>query len=162
MTSEERLGRILGARRLTLGIAESCTGGLIASRITNVAGSSEYFEGGFVTYSNRAKTLFLGVPEETIEKHGAVSPDTARAMARGAREKLAVDLAVAVTGIAGPGGGSPEKPVGTVFIGLAAGGGQTCVREFHFSGTRRKIKKQTADRALMLILDHLEGKMDCA
>ena len=159
MTFEERIGRILNARGLKLGIAESCTGGLIASRITNVAGSSEYFEGGFVTYSNRAKTLFLGVPEGTIGKHGAVSANTARAMARGASKRLGVDLAVAVTGIAGPGGGSPEKPVGTVFICLAAGG-QTCVREFHFSGTRRKIKKQTADEALIFILDHLEGRAD--
>ncbi len=122
-----------------------------------MAGSSEYFEGGFVTYSNRAKTLFLGVPEETIAKNGAVSPVVARAMAEGAREKLGVDIAVAVTGIAGPGGGSPGKPVGTVFIGLATGG-KTSVREFHFSGTRQKIKRQTSDEALAFILDYLEGR----
>ena len=157
MTLEEKIGRILAGRSLTLGTAESCTGGLIAGRITNVAGSSEYFEGGFVTYSNRVKTLFLGVPEKTIESSGAVSAATAAAMARGAGERLGVDLAVAVTGIAGPGGGTPDKPVGTVFIGLAAGG-RTYVREYHFSGTRRKIRQQTSEKALEFVLDYLEGR----
>lgn len=157
MKPEERLGNILVARSLTIGTAESCTGGLIANRITNVPGSSGYFEGGFITYSNKAKTLFLGVPEEAIDRNGAVSYVVASAMARGAREKLGVDMAVAVTGIAGPGGGVPGKPVGTVFIGLATGKG-TFVREFHFTGTRRSIKRQTADRAMEFIIDHLEGR----
>jgi len=156
MTRERRLGRELARRSITIATAESCTGGLIACRITNVAGSSGYFEGGFVTYSNRAKTILLGVPAGIIEKHGAVSAETARAMARGAREKLNADIAVAVTGIAGPGGGTADKPVGTVFICVAVQE-KTFVREFHFPGTRYRIRKQTADEALALVLDYLDG-----
>lgn len=157
MTPREQLGRKLAEGSVTIATAESCTGGLIASRITGVAGSSAYFEGGFVTYSNRAKTILLGVPAEIIERHGAVSAETARAMAQGAREKLNVDIAVAVTGIAGPGGGTPDKPVGTVFICVAAPAG-TFVRGFHFPGTRQKVRKQTADEALAFVLDCLEGR----
>jgi len=157
MTPQEQLGRKLAGRSMTIATAESCTGGLIASRITSVAGSSAYFEGGFVTYSNEAKTILLGVPPEIIEKHGAVSAETARAMARGAREKLNVDIAVAVTGIAGPGGGTADKPVGTVFISVAVPE-KIFVREFHFPGTRQKVRKQTADEALAFVLDCLEGR----
>jgi nicotinamide-nucleotide amidase len=116
---EEVVGRLLIERGETLALAESCTGGLIGERITNVAGSSEYFLEGAVTYSNQAKTRMLGVPAELIESHGAVSAECAEAMASGARQLSGADHAVSVTGIAGPGGGSAEKPVGLVFIGYA-------------------------------------------
>ena len=158
MKIEEKLVKTLTARSLSLCTAESCTGGLIAGRITSVPGASASFEGGVVTYSNRAKTALLGVPAEVIERHGAVSGEVARAMAEGARERLGTDIAVAVTGIAGPAGGSPEKPVGTVFISLAARG-TTSVRGFLFEGTRRVIRRRSGDEALLFVLDHLEGKV---
>lgn len=158
MKIEERLVRILAARRLSWCTAESCTGGLVSGRITAVPGASVSFEGGVVTYSNKAKTLLIGVPPRVIEEHGAVSSETARAMAEGARERLKVDISVAVTGIAGPAGGSPEKPVGTVFISLAAAE-TTSVREFRFEGTRRDIRRRSADEALLFVLDHLEGRV---
>lgn len=157
MRTEEKIGRALIARSLKLGTAESCTGGLIANLITNVPGSSEYFEGGFIVYGNRAKVLCLDVPGEVIEKNGAVSAATASAMARGVLGRLGVDIAVAVTGIAGPGGESPGKPIGTVFVGLATTE-RTCVHEYYFSGTRLQIKKQTARAALALVLDCIEGE----
>lgn len=116
---EEVVGRLLRSSGRTLALAESCTGGLIGRRITEVAGSSEYFLEGFVTYSNEAKMRTLGVPAEVLESHGAVSAETAEAMALGAREVSGADVAVSVTGIAGPGGGSEEKPVGTVFVGYS-------------------------------------------
>jgi len=158
MKLERALGKALAARGLSLATAESCTGGLIARRITDVSGASKYFEGGFVTYSNRAKTLLIGVPAGLIEKHGAVSAETATAMARGAMNKLKADVAVAVTGVAGPTGGTPDKPVGTVFIAVATKA-KTSVREFHFTGTRLGIRKQTAEEALAFVLDHLEGRL---
>jgi len=158
MKIEEKLVKTLTARSLSLCTAESCTGGLIAGRITSVPGASASFEGGVVTYSNRAKTALLGVPAEVIERHGAVSGEVARAMAEGAREILGTDIAVAVTGIAGPAGGSPEKPVGTVFISLAARG-TASVRGFLFEGTRREIRRRSGDEALLFVLDHLEGKV---
>jgi len=159
MRIEERLVRTLTARSLSLCTAESCTGGLIAGRITSVPGASACFEGGIVTYSNRAKTILLGVPAELIEHHGAVSEEVARAMAEGARERLGTDIAVAVTGIAGPAGGSPEKPVGTVFISLAAPG-MTSARGCNFGGTRHEIRKHSGDEALIFVLDHLEGRVE--
>jgi len=159
MKLEKALGKVLAARALSLATAESCTGGLIARRITDVSGASGYFEGGFVTYSNRAKTLLIGVPAGLIERHGAVSAETATAMARGAMNKLKADVAVAVTGIAGPTGGTPDKPVGTVFIAVATKA-KTSVRRYHFTGTRSKIRKHSADEALALVLDHLEGRVE--
>ncbi len=158
MKIEEKLVRTLTARSLSWCTAESCTGGLIAGRITAVPGASACFEGGFVTYSNRAKTVLLGVPAQVIEDHGAVSEEAARAMAEGARKRLGTDIAVAVTGIAGPAGGSPEKPVGTVFISLAVPG-MTSVRGFNFEGTRREIRRRSGDEALIFVLDHLEGRV---
>jgi PncC family amidohydrolase len=158
MKTEERLVKTLTARSLSLCTAESCTGGLIAGRITSVPGASACFEGGVVTYSNRAKTILLGVPGEVIEHHGAVSEEVARAMAQGARGRLGTDIAVAVTGIAGPAGGSPEKPVGTVFISLATPG-TTSVRGFRFEGTRSEIRRRSGDEALNFVLDHLDGKV---
>ncbi|HEV7701445.1 MAG TPA: competence/damage-inducible protein A [Pyrinomonadaceae bacterium] len=118
-TMEEIIGELLKARAATLAIAESCTGGLIGSRITNVAGSSEYFLEGAVTYSNEAKIRTLNVSPEIIEVHGAVSAECAEAMAAGIRDRADADHAISVTGIAGPGGGSPDKPLGTIFIGYA-------------------------------------------
>ncbi len=152
---ERKIGRELAKHSLTLCTAESCTGGLIAGRITNVSGSSGYFEGSFVTYSNRAKTILIDVPAELIEKYGAVSDETARAMAEGARARLDTDISVAVTGIAGPTGGTPEKPVGTVYIAVALEG-RTTVRKFRFDGTRHAIRMQTAEEALKFVLDEIE------
>ena len=159
MMLEERIGRILKEKSLKIAVAESCTGGLIANRITNVQGASEYFEMGFVTYSNDAKELFLFVPEEMIAKAGAVSYEVAQLMAQGVREVTDVDVALSVTGIAGPGGGTPEKPVGTVYIGLASKEG-VFVRKFLFSGDRIEIKQQTSEEALKMVRDVLEGRLE--
>jgi PncC family amidohydrolase len=159
MMLEERIGRILKEKSLKIAVAESCTGGLIANRMTNVQGASEYFEMGFVTYSNDAKELFLFVPEEMIAKAGAVSYEVAQLMAQGVRELTGVDVALSVTGIAGPGGGTPEKPVGTVYIGLSSKEG-VFVRKFLLSGDRIEIKQQTSEEALRMVLDALEGKLE--
>lgn len=157
MNPEERVNATLSERGLTLALAESCTGGLISSRITDVAGSSDYFEMGFVTYSNKAKEEFLGVPRKILEAKGAVSPEVALKMAEGARVAAHVDIAVSVTGIAGPGGGSDEKPVGTVYMALAADDAEI-VRKHYFRGNRLEIKRQTAEEAIALLLDYLEGR----
>ncbi len=159
MEIEKKLGKLLREKSLTMATAESCTGGLIAHRITNVSGSSDYFEAGFVTYSNRAKTLFLAVPKDVIEKRGAVSNEVARSMAEGARNATGADIGLAVTGIAGPTGGTMEKPVGTVYIGVSCSAG-TFVRHFLFTGTRRRIKNQTSEAALSLVLNCLEGRIE--
>lgn len=155
MKAEAKIVRLLTKHSLTLCTAESCTGGLVAGRITGVSGASACLEGGFVTYSNAAKTRLIGVPGELIAQHGAVSDETARAMAEGAREKLSTDMSVAVTGIAGPTGGTPEKPVGTVYIAVARKG-KTSVRKFLFSGTRRTIRRETTDEALKFVFDEIE------
>jgi nicotinamide-nucleotide amidase len=144
---EELLGRRLRARGLTLAVAESCTGGLICHRLTNIPGSSDYFLGGVVTYSNQAKLDLLRVPPATLAQHGAVSAETAGAMALGVRQVFHVPLGLAVTGIAGPRGGSPEKPVGTVFIGLATPHGVQA-RHYLFHGAREEIKALSAQSAL--------------
>ena len=141
------LARLLRERGVTLSLAESCTGGLLASRITAVAGSSAYFLEGAVTYANVAKVRVLGVPEPLLAEKGAVSPETAEAMATGMRRAAGSDLALAVTGIAGPDGGTPDKPVGTVFIALAAPGGCR-VRHCLFRGSREEIRTLTAYTAL--------------
>ncbi len=152
---EKQIGRELTRHSLTLSTAESCTGGLVAGCITSVSGASGFFEGGFVTYSNTAKNRLIGVPGELIERYGAVSDKTARAMAEGARLKLATDMSVAVTGIAGPAGGTPDKPVGTVYIAVARKG-KTSVRKFLFTGGRHMIRKQTTEEALKFVLDEIE------
>lgn len=139
--------RLLSARKQTLALAESCTGGAIAHRLTNVPGASAVFPGGLVTYSNAAKQNLLGVRRETLEQHGAVSEAVAREMAEGARRVLQSDFALAVTGIAGPGGGSPEKPVGTVFISLASPPGTTVRKKFN-PWERVAFKEITARQAL--------------
>lgn len=142
---------------LMLATAESCTGGLIAGALTAIAGSSAVVERGFVTYSNEAKNELLGVPMKTIESHGAVSPETAIAMAEGALANAPVDITVAVTGVAGPGGGSPEKPVGTVQIASANKGKSTVTQEFHFDGDRDSIREQTVVAALEMMLRQVAG-----
>jgi nicotinamide-nucleotide amidase len=151
----QRVGRALLARRLMLATAESCTGGLIAGAITDIAGSSGWFDRGFVTYSDEAKVEMLGVRTETLNAHGAVSEATAAEMAQGALANSKAALAVAVTGIAGPSGGSEEKPVGMVcFAWARAGGGlDTAVR--HFPGDREAVRLATVAVALAGVLDRL-------
>ena len=141
------------ARRWTLATAESCTGGLVAGALTEVAGSSDVVDRGFVTYSNAAKTAMLGVPEATLAAHGAVSAETARAMAEGALAAAGVDAAVAITGIAGPGGGSPEKPVGLVHFACARRDGRVEHREKRFGDPgRAEIRRLSVLEALDLLL----------
>ncbi|KMY66584.1 hypothetical protein AAU61_15720 [Desulfocarbo indianensis] len=152
---EQKVGRLLAERGLSLALAESCTGGLIGHRLTNVAGSSAYFERGMVVYSNLAKEELLGVSPQTLADHGAVSPETAREMALGARSRAGTDLALAVTGIAGPEGGTPEKPVGTVYFGLAHGD-EVETHHRRFRGNRSQVKAQSAETALDLLRRHLE------
>jgi PncC family amidohydrolase len=153
---EERIGKLLVERGLTLAVAESCTGGLIGHRITNVPGSSEYFMGGVVAYAYDAKERVLGVRHDTLYDYGAVSEPTALEMARGARRLLMTDLALAVTGIAGPGGGTPEKPVGLVYIALSARDLERCER-YVWAYDRAGNKAATADAALTLLLEYLKG-----
>jgi len=138
-------------RGLTLATAESCTGGLVSHILTEVPGSSAYFVGGIVSYSDRAKCALLGVPQTTLDRYGAVSAQAARAMAVGARSRLEADLAVAVTGIAGPSGGSLDKPVGLTFIALAAPRGGRLERHV-WSGGRAADKRSSAQAALRLVL----------
>jgi len=157
MTLEKKVGKILLEKSLTLGLAESCTGGLVAARITSVPGSSAYFMAGFVTYSNRAKTRFLSIPEKIIKRHGAVSSVVAGRMAKGVLSAAEVDIGLSITGIAGPTGGSPEKPVGTVFMALATRK-HVLIQKFLFSGSRSAIRRQASNEALKMLLVHLEGK----
>jgi len=151
---ETRIGERLIARSESLATAESCSGGLIAHRITAVPGASRYFHGGVVAYSNDAKTGLLGVARETLAQHGAVSEQVAHEMAEGARARLKADHAVAVTGIAGPGGGTREKPVGLVYTAVAGPRGTAVMRHL-FKGTREEIKQRTADEALRLLSEQL-------
>ncbi|HEX6107528.1 MAG TPA: nicotinamide-nucleotide amidohydrolase family protein, partial [Gemmatimonadales bacterium] len=138
-------------RHLRLGVAESCTGGLLGARLTEVPGSSEVFQGGVICYANELKTSLLGVPPDLLERHGAVSESVALALAEGALARLGVDFAVSVTGIAGPGGGSEEKPVGTIWFGLA-GGGPPEARRSTFPGSRHEIRARAAQAALFVLL----------
>lgn len=147
---EQTVGRLLLERRLTLAVAESCTGGLIADRITNVPGSSNYFERSYVTYSNDSKLADLGVPISLIRDHGAVSREVAEAMASGVRSKSNTDLGLSTTGIAGPSGGSPEKPVGLVWVGFSDRTGGLALR-FNFGDDRRRTKERAAQAALELL-----------
>jgi nicotinamide-nucleotide amidase len=150
-TMEEVVGRELTKRGLMLAVAESCTGGLIGHRLTQVAGSSAYMDRGAVCYSNRAKTEMLGVPAELIARHGAVSKEVAASMARGIRERANVSVGLSITGIAGPGGGTETKPVGLVYIGLDDGTGHPIAREFQFHGDRNVIKQRSSQAALDLL-----------
>jgi len=155
---EHQVGRLLRERSLKLSLAESCTGGLLGDRITNLPGSSEYFWGSLVTYAYEAKAALLHVSWETLNTRGAVSRETVLEMARGARSALGTDIAVSVSGIAGPGGGTEEKPVGTTWICLVAADGEW-TRRFRFTGDRVQNKSSAADAALQLMLDYLEGKL---
>lgn len=146
--------RLLAGQRQTLALAESCTGGAIADRMTNVPGASKVFLGGIVAYGNEVKQKFLGVRAETLKEHGAVSEAVAREMAEGARKKFGADFAIAVTGIAGPSGGTKDKPVGTVFIALAGEFGIVVERKVNF-GTREKFKQLTARQ----VLEMLRGRL---
>lgn len=150
----ETVGHLLRARGLTVATAESCSGGLIAKRFTDIPGSSDYFQGGVVSYSNQAKIDLLGVEEELLQRHGAVSPEVAAAMARGAAQHLHAGCAVSTTGIAGPGGGSREKPVGLVFIATAVRGDVETARYLMFH-TRQEIRTRTAQTALDLLRHRL-------
>jgi PncC family amidohydrolase len=149
------VGQMLAERKLKLATAESCTGGLVGHRLTNVPGSSGYFEGGIIAYSYEAKERLLGVHHDTLYEHGAVSAETALEMARGARKTLGTDIGIAVTGIAGPGGGLPGKPVGLVYIALSA---RTHERVEHFvwKSDREGNKMQSAEAALAMLKEFLE------
>lgn len=143
-----KLGNRLKAEGLTVTVAESCTGGWIAKCITDVAGSSEWFDRGFVTYSNDAKSEMLGVPQAVLAEHGAVSEDAVRFMTAGALERSRADLAVSVSGVAGPGGGSEKKPVGTVWFCWQRRGGDAMVRAVPFAGDREAVRREAVKAAL--------------
>lgn len=145
------IATLLRARGERLATAESCTGGLIAATCTDLAGSSDWFERGVVTYSNQAKTELLGVPKALIDAHGAVSAEVAEAMAKGLLARAPVDWVIAVTGIAGPGGGSAEKPVGTVWLALAGRSGVRQVWCERFSGDRGAVRAKTLDAGLTVL-----------
>lgn len=148
-----RVGEALAARGLWLATAESCTGGWIAEAVTAIAGSSGWFDRGFVTYSNAAKTDMLGVGGDTLDTHGAVSEATVSEMAAGALARSRADLAVAVSGVAGPGGGSAAKPVGTVCLAWARRGAPTATTTVHLAGDRAAVRRQTVLLALQGVLE---------
>ena len=156
-TLEGVVAALLGRKKLTLALAESCTGGLLADRLTNIPGSSAFLERGLVTYSNASKEELLMVPPEIIRQHGAVSQETAVLMAEGVRKMARTDLGLAVTGIAGPDGGTVTKPVGTVFIALADGKNTVC-RHFTFRWDRRRIKVNASQWALMMLKNYLADR----
>jgi PncC family amidohydrolase len=155
---EELLREMMHTRGLTLATAESCTGGLVSDRITNVSGSSEYFPGGVVAYAYEAKVSLLGVSWDTLNTHGAVSAETVLEMARGARRIFNTDIGISVSGIAGPTGGLPEKPVGTTWFGLATATGEW-TRHFVWDGNRIQNKQHSSEAALQFVVDYLEGKL---
>jgi len=156
-TLEEMIAAALTQKKLSIAVAESCTGGLIANRLTDVSGSSIYFDRGLVTYSNEAKISLLGVPADIIEKHGAVSEETARLMAEGVRKLAGTNLGLSSTGIAGPTGGSKEKPVGTVYIALADANETVC-RHYRFRWDRKRNKLVFSETALMMLKNYLQEK----
>ncbi len=158
MLLEEKVGELLRMRKLKIATAESCTGGLIADRLTNVAGSSEYFPGGVVAYSNEVKASLLGVSSEILNTAGAVSEEVVIQMAQGACKLFGTEIAVSVSGIAGPGGGTLTKPVGTTWVGLAAPDG-AWVRHFVWNGDREQNKHDSADAALQFVLYYLDGNL---
>jgi len=152
MKLEKVIGDCLRARGWTLSISESCTGGLLCDRITNVSGSSQYFQGGMVNYSNESKERHLGIPLDYIKRYGAVSPQVARKMAQGVRKAFQTTFGLSTTGIAGPTGWTKEKPVGLVFIGLAKGK-RTWVMKLNLKGSRREIKENATEKALQFFYE---------
>jgi PncC family amidohydrolase len=154
MKLEKIIGDRLKERGWTLSIAESCTGGLISDRLTDVPGSSDYFEGGMVTYSNESKAKHLGIPLDYIKNYGAVSPQVARKMAQGVREAFNTTFGLSTTGVAGPTGGTKRAPIGRIFIGFT-NGRKTWVRREDFKGSRREIKKKASEKALQFFYEIL-------
>ena len=154
----ERVGKLLKERHWTVSTAESCTGGMLSGTLTAVPGISEVYEGSVVAYQNRVKEELLQVPHEILVRHGAVSTECAAAMAEGARSLLKTDFALSTTGIAGPGGRTPEKPVGTVCFGIAAAGSVRSVRK-HFEGDREAVRIQSVRTALELLMKELKSVM---
>lgn len=152
-----RVGEALKARDLMISTAESCTGGWIGEVLTAIAGSSNYYERGFITYSNQSKQELLGVPEQTIAEHGAVSEETVRAMAAGAIAHSRAQVAVSVSGVAGPGGGSAHNPVGTVCFGWALKGGEPQSARKRFDGDRESVRRQSVAFALRGVLERIES-----
>jgi PncC family amidohydrolase len=151
---EFRLGELLKQRGWRLAVAESCTGGLVGHRITNIPGSSDYYLGGVIAYANQVKVDVLGVRWETLEQYGAVSAETALEMAQGVRRVLEADIGASITGIAGPGGGSQEKPVGLTWIGLSTGGFIKAWR-YVWAGDRLAVKEQSANEVLRVVVAYL-------
>jgi nicotinamide-nucleotide amidase len=156
------VGRLLKERGRTIALAESCSGGLVSTLLTDVPGSSEYFLGSVVPYANDAKERLLGVSAETLKAHGAVSAPSAAEMARGARERFDSDLAVSITGIAGPDGGTPEKPVGTVFFAIASRDGSVVGKKRLLLGDRAVIRRTSALHALEMLRRLLQGVAESA
>ena len=154
MELEKTIGNLLREKGWTLSIAESCTGGLICDRITNVPGSSDYFMGGMVTYSNESKAEHLGIPLNYIKRHGAVSSQVARGMAQGVREAFHTNFGLSTTGVAGPTGGTKRSPIGRVFIGFCDGK-RTWVKRRDLKGSRREIKKKATEKALQFFYERL-------
>ena len=152
------VGRLLEQREMTLAVAESCTGGLVSHRITNVPGSSAYYSGSITAYSNEIKEVILRVQHRTLVHYGAVSEQTVLEMARGVRDLFQANVGLAVTGIAGPGGGTPEKPVGLVYVGLAAPDGEW-VERYMWNGNRAENKEYSAEALLDLLHSYLEGRL---
>jgi nicotinamide-nucleotide amidase len=146
--------KLLTDKKLKITTAESCTGGLIAKVLTDRSGASQYFGEGYVTYSNEAKRRLLGVKGETLEKYGAVSAQTAAQMCEGAMAQSGADIALSVTGIAGPEGGTPQKPVGLVYIGVCGGHG-TQTGEYIFSGTRDEVRRAAAQKAIQIACEYI-------
>jgi len=150
ISHEKVISSLFALNNSTLATAESCTGGMLGGRITSISGSSAYYLGGVIAYSNQVKILELGVSPAVLRRYGAVSEQTARQMAIGVRERFKADFGISITGIAGPGGGSDVKPVGTVFIGLASGS-ECLVRRFRFKGSRQKVREAACDAALSML-----------
>lgn len=155
---EKKLHDYLQTGNMKLATAESCTGGLVSHRITNLPGSSAYFPGGVVAYSYEAKASLLGVSWETLNLHGAVSRETVLEMARGVRRLFGAEIAVSISGIAGPGGGTQEKLVGTTWLGLSTASGEWA-RHYLWNGDREQNKHDSSDAALLFILDYLDGQL---
>jgi len=155
MRLEKNIGRALREKGWTIAVAESCTGGLVCDRITNVSGSSTYFEGGMVTYSNESKEKHLGIPLQFIMRHGSVSPQVARKMAQGVRKAFGTTFGLSTTGVAGPTGGTQRSPVGRVFIGLSHGR-KTWVKKVDLKGDRRKIKEKASEISLRFLHEMLK------